>query len=243
MKVYINEQKMRRKRLQQGVGVMLTTTLVLVGLFTVALTVVFFIVPGVAGSPFLIVALGLISTFIGLQAGGQISRLPEPHNVLSNGLKGVGAAATLYHYYLPADHVLVTPKGVFTLTPIRHETRVTFNHDGDYRTHDSFLKRVMHILTRQQLGHPIHTAQQEAARVRNWLTDNLGTDAIDVHPILVFLHSDAEFEVEGEPSVPILRADKRKPSLKSYMKDYQQAGSTLTEAQIDKLNEILNVSQ
>ena len=88
MKVYINEQKMRRKRLQQGVGVMLTTTLVLVGLFTVALTVVFFIVPGVAGSPFLIVALGLISRH--RPPGWRlISRLPEPHNVLSNGLKGV----------------------------------------------------------------------------------------------------------------------------------------------------------
>src|SRR5690606_39909648 len=80
-----------------------------------------------SGSPFLIVALGLISTFIGLQAGGQISRLPEPHNVLSNGLKGVGAAATLYHYYLPADHVLVTPKGVFTLTD-RKSTRLNSSH-------------------------------------------------------------------------------------------------------------------
>lgn len=243
MKVYVNERRMRRKRLQQGMGVMLTTTLVLVGLFTIALTVVFFIAPGIAGSPFLIIALGLISTFIGLQAGGQISRLPEPHDIFDNGLKGLGTAATLYHYYLPADHVLVTPEGVFTLTPIRHETRVTFNHDGDHRIHDGFLKRVMHILTRQQLGHPIRTAQLEASRVRSWLADNLGADVIDVHPVLVFLHPNAEFDVEGEPPVPILRADKRKPSLKSYLKGYQQNSPTLTKAQTDKLNELLDVPQ
>ena len=240
MKVYTNERRVKRNRLQQFVAVFANTALLLVGLFAVMLVGTTVIAPQIASSPVLIIAIGLLSTLIGVQAGNEISRMGIPHEALNDGLRGLGADTALYHYTLPADHVLVTPRAVYSLTVRPQQISVSF--DGNRLTvHDALHRRFMRTLTQQRLGNPVAQAQRDAAAVQRWLKDNLGAD-ISVQPAIVFTNPSAELEIEGSPSVPILRADKRKPSLKAFVRESGTREGRTHTVDLDALNAALGLT-
>ena len=241
MKIHTNEQKIRRNRIRQLIGIVLTMSLLLVTIFAVVLLVTYLISPALANSPVLLIAIGLLSTFIGLQVGNQLSGLPAAHEALNDALKGLDADHHLYHYYLPADHVLITPRGTFTIAARTQKTNVSFE-DGKPRTQDGLIRRFTRSVTGQPLGKPMDDALTDAAQTLQWLQQHLNAGGVEVQPVLVFVHPEAEVDVVGESPVPILRPDKRKPSLKAYVKDYPQSETALTAADIDVLNEILRIT-
>jgi len=239
MRVYTNERHVKQSRIMRFVAVFANTALLLIGLFAIMLVVTTVIAPDIARSPVLLIAIGLLSTLIGLQAGNELSGMSKPHEALNDGLKGLGADAALYHYYLPANHVLVTPQAVYSLTVRPQKTSITF--DGDAATiHDPARKRFMRTLTQQRIGNPIAQAQRDAAAIQAWLNDRLGVEA-NVRPAIVFTNPQAEVKINGDPTIPILRADKRKPSLKAYVKERTAVGPGSQTVEIDALNEALGL--
>lgn len=239
MRVYTNERRMKRRRAQRFIGVFANTALLLIGLFAVMLVVTTIIAPSIASSPALIIAIGLLSTLIGLQAGNEISRMGAPHEAINDGLKGLGADTTLYHYYLPADHVLVTPQTVYALTVRPQQTSISF--DGNRITvHDAIHRRLLRTLTQQRIGHPVAEAQRDAASVQEWLKHQLRAGVV-VQPVLVFTNPQAKIEIDGSADVPILRAEKRKPSLKAFIKEGKTAKDPAHTVDVAALNEALDL--
>ncbi len=220
---------------------MTNTVLLTIAAFTLILFAIASLSQDVANSPYLIVALGIISALIGLRAGRTISKLPVPHESLDVALKGLPREATLYHYWLPAEHVLITPNGIFTLTPRSQDAKLTFN--GDKLTvHDSITKRLGHSLTQQSLHDPVQEARLDAHRLATWLNNLLGDRKITVQPVLVFTHPQATFTINEQPDIPILYADKRKPSLKTYIREYSSPSATiLSHADIQRIHNALNI--
>lgn len=98
----------------------------------------------------------------------------------------------------------------------------------------------MRTLTQQRIGNPIAQAQRDAAAIQAWLNDRLGVEA-NVRPAIVFTNPQAEVKINGDPTIPILRADKRKPSLKAYVKERTAVGPDSQTVEIDALNEALGL--
>jgi hypothetical protein len=183
------------------------------------------------GPPVVLVVPGLILSIIGIQMTNKWGRRPLAHQSLRAGLRGLGKSATAYHYHFPAPHLLICSHGVFTLTPVTH--RISASVDSDrWRRNESLLRKLTIPFRQDSLGNPTFAATIDASRMQRWLDRRLPGHGVTVQPVVVFTHENAYIEV-GETSVPVLYADKRKPSLRQWIRDQQQP--TLSEDQIARL--------
>ena len=220
---------------------MTNTVLLTIAAFTLILLTIASLSQEIANSPYLIIALGIISTLIGLRAGRAITKVPTPHDSLDIALKGLPREATLYHYWLPTDHVLITPNGVFTLTPRPQDARLTFN-GNKLTVGDPVPKKLGRFLIQQSLHDPVQEARLDAHRTATWLSGLLKGREITIQPILVFIHPQATFTINEQPDIPILYADKRKPSLKTYVREYNSpSATTLSREDIQRIHNALNI--
>lgn len=194
----------------------------LVGVFALIIALVIAFVPAASDSPFLLVAMAAASVIIGLRIGSLMSRRILPHTILEAALKGLGAESRLYNYWLPANHVLIGPQGIFTLTPYDGKNPLIFAEGVSS-------KEAIRLLER---------ARADAQRTQAWLSDRLAESAT-VQPVIVLTNPRASFVAEGALDIPVLYADKRKPSLKAYVRS--QALPTLSAEVIAQLDKALRI--
>jgi hypothetical protein len=184
-----------------------------------------------SGPPLPLVILGLILSILGIRMANKWVRPPLVHQSLRAGLRGLGKQATAYHYYLPSPHVLICQHGVFSLSPVPHRIAASVHQDR-WRRKDGLWRRLTSPLRQDALGDPTAAAILDARRLQRWLDKHLPGHAVTVQPIVVFTRDEARVEV-GETSIPVLYADKRKPSLKQWIREQQQP--TLSEEQVAQL--------
>lgn len=180
----------------------------------------------------------LFMTLMSVRMANTWIREPRPVNVLAEALKGLGQKYTLFHYLLPAPHVLVGPEGVFTITTVWQERSYRVK---DKKWHgDSGLIRWINGFMRQDLiGNPFQDAQLHAQQVQK-LVDKIAPDSdVRVQPLVVLIHPRATVELEN-PVFPVLYADpKKRPSLRHYLREIRDtAAPTLTLEQMDEIDRI-----
>lgn len=179
----------------------------------------------------------LLLTITSVRMANTWIREPRPVNALAEALKGMGPKYTLFHYLLPANHVLVGPEGVFVIHTVWQEK--TYRAVGKKWYGDGgLLNRIMGYMRQDLIGDPFREAQLEAQQVQR-MVDKLEPDAgIEVQPLVVFIHPKATFEVE-DPVMPVLYADpKKKPSLRQYLKEQKGADrKTLSLEAMDQIDE------
>ncbi|MFP4321091.1 MAG: hypothetical protein ACLFTK_01415 [Anaerolineales bacterium] len=165
-------------------------------------------------------------------------REPAPWKALREGLKGIGNDAVLYHYLMPADHVLVNSAGIFAITT-RFQDRPQKIVDDKWENRSGILT----YMRQEQLGDPTREAKLKAKQTEVFLQELLQDDSIEVQPLVVFTHPRASVEMEGEQTIPVLYAspDRKKSSIKSYLKDVAKKTDypTLSEQQIKELDDAL----
>jgi len=188
--------------------------------------------------PLTIVIPGLIISIFGIRMVNKWVRSPLAHQSLRNGLRGLGKQAACYHYYLPAPHVLVCQHGVFSLSPVPHHLSASV-HKDKWRRKDNLWRKLTSLFRQDGLGDPTLAATVDAWRLQRWLDKRLPGHGVTVQPVIVFTHEKAYVEV-GETSVPVLYTDKRKPSLKQWIREQQQP--TLSEEQIAQLEAAAKVA-
>jgi hypothetical protein len=233
MKIYSNE---RRIKLMSIVA----TSMNFSGLAMLATsTYLAFTQPtGVAYLP--VLSLGIILSMIGTHLVKRWVQQPTPHEAVPDGLKGFGKKSRLYQYYSPANHLLITDFGVFSLST--QPVNVSVDIDGEtFKTRTPFFGRLIKSFSQDTLNLPVRQALIDAKRAQNWLDKNLPDHRVAVHPVIVFTNPRAEFEIVNEPPVPVAYADKRKPSLKTYIRE--QTYPTLTSDQVSELEDALNISK
>ena len=71
-------------------------------------------------------ALGFLTTQIGMYMGNRWGRSPRPDEKIDQGLKGLPGEFSLYHYATPASHFLLGPAGAWVLIPYHQRGRVEF---------------------------------------------------------------------------------------------------------------------
>jgi hypothetical protein len=162
---------------------------------------------------------GIIFSLVGIQFTRKWVRLPLPHIVLAAALKGIGKDAVLLNHWGPAEHILFTRNGVFTLTTRNQPFDLLINRDH-WIDRAPTRERLQRAFARDTLGSPMRDAKRDAEKTSQWLTKLHGKE-ITVQPLIVFLSPKAYLEVSQQPEVPVVYADKRTPTLKSYLRGEQ----------------------
>ncbi len=158
-------------------------------------------------------AAGFILSSIGIYFLNRWGRSPRPDELIDQGLKGLGREYRLYHFGLPAPHLLLTPSGLVALI-IRTEPG-EYGVQGDRWRRRFSVGRALRFMGQEGLGNPTKDAHYQVERMRRFLS-KLGPEMeeIPVSAIVVFLAQGVSLDV-AESSVPVLRAAKLKGFLRS----------------------------
>ena len=149
---------------------------------------------------------GLMALNVGRFNSSRWGKRPREEEVIEKSLKGLDYKYRLLNYLpnVPADHVLLTPYGLFII-----ETRPHFgdivNNGSRWRRKGGIMPFLMAI-SEGGLGNPTRDALQSVAAVKKTLTDELGPDdspKVPVQPAIVFTSPLAKVEA-AEPAVPVV---------------------------------------
>lgn len=233
MRILTNERRIQRGRF-------LATSLSISGLLMLLsswIGVVFFL-QTIGYSTLPLLPLGMIFSLIGIHHTRKWVRLPLPHQAISTALKGIGKEALLLNYWGAANHILLTRHGVFALTS--RNQPFDLHIDGSRITDRAPLReRLQRAFARDGIGNPLRDAQRDADKASKWLTKLLGKE-VAVQPLIVFLNANTHLQVDAQPQIPFVYADKRTPTLKTFLKTEQS--SMLTDADIDTVVSNLTVA-
>jgi hypothetical protein len=235
MRVVINEAQIKRNRQISHILFFASLAGMGIGLFYTMTTD-----PASQGNQLscFILPLLLLMTLTSVRMANTWIREPRPVDTLEDGLKGLGKKYMIFHYLLPAPHVLIGPEGVFTLKTIWQERE--YRIKGKKWSGDEGLVRKLNGYMRQDLiGNPFQDALFEAQQMQK-LVDKIAPAAgIEVQPLVVLINPAATFEAE-DPLFPVLYADsKKKPSLRNYLRDQANTDrATLSEEDLDRIDEM-----
>ncbi len=179
--------------------------------------------------------LGSLMSWLGVSMADQWVRPPRAEEAVGEAMKGAARSYVLYHWALPADHVLLAPWG---LTLFR-----VFNIDGPVeirgdRWRDARpLARKLFSLGRQPVRNPERILGVESDQLRQALADrDSALAAVPMQLAGLFTSARAELTV-SEPNLPAVRADGLRDWLRVESKkpNLQPAIRRVLEAALDDI--------
>ena len=123
--------------------------------------------------------------------------------MLAKVLKGLDNSYRLYNYVLPAEHVLLSPAGLFVLRLQRQDGEISCR--GKKWQRPFSMRRVFSLLSEEGLGNPTKQVQREAAQLCGLVADHLPDADAPMYPVIVFVNPRVELDVTAPvvPAVPI----------------------------------------
>jgi hypothetical protein len=218
MQVYIDEKAIDRKA---KIGKSLSFT----GLGIMIVSLVFASrEPDHINTIFILAMIGLFSSQIGIGMVNRWTRRPRVDEILTASVKGMDSNYHLFHYMLGADHVLITPGGVHPLIPALEDGRIIHEKDGKWFS----LKKRGKKLRKRKIKDLSALIQRETASAEKKLKAILTEpDSLKLIPIVVFLHNNAELNVDDAP-VHCVHQKKIKPFLRKLPREVTLAEEDLT---------------
>ena len=143
--------------------------------------------------------LGFALSQIGIYFSNRWGKRPRPYELLNESLKGLDSKYALYHFYGPAQHLLVSPAGVWVLMPYAQRGRITYEK-GRWRQRggNPYLK----LFAQEGLGRPDLEVGGEIEHVRKFLASEFPGEEIPVLAALVFTNKRAVVDVPEEAGAP-----------------------------------------
>lgn len=215
MRVYVNEKKVRfRSR------VATISSLVGLGVLVAGMIITLAIKPDNPYYPFWISAalaclfIGFLAAQIGNYNLRRFGRRPRMDEVLDRSLKGFDDRYEMYHWLLPADHVLLGPAGLYVF--VLRDTKAPVQAVGAKWKQPFNLFRALGLFGQEGLGDPVAEALSEAERLRSWLEKVAPDIEVEVEP-LVFFTNPVPIEKDDPVVPPLLPKD-----LKKYLRRRQK---------------------
>jgi hypothetical protein len=177
---------------------------------------------------------GMVTSQFGMAYTSRWGRSPRMDELLDDALKGMDARSSLFHYCLGANHVLVSPAGVFALVPRADRGEMRFA-DGTWSLHQEKSGLLRRPSTRKIRGIE-RDVQLEIDLLNKALHKHL-PEAKGVEPgaILLFVSSNVTLHVQSAP-FPAFHAKKAKDGIRKL-----ERRSTLTAEQVAALAQKLRV--
>ncbi|GAB4322584.1 MAG: hypothetical protein Kow00117_11400 [Phototrophicales bacterium] len=165
-----------------------------------------------------VLLVGLVTTLISVRMTNLWIRVPRPEDAIAEGLKGVSSKNVLYNYFhFPARHVLITQQAIFPIVTRFQDGKFTVK-GKKWRAHKGPIVTIFTLFRLDGIGNPFLEAEQAKKYLEYIIEDYDKT--IPVQPLVVFVDSRAQLEIE-DPIYPVLYADSKKtPSLKNYLKEF-----------------------
>jgi hypothetical protein len=154
---------------------------------------------------------GLIVINWGTRTAGKWLRKPRVDQTLAKALKGLGRGHRLYSYLLPAEHVIISPTGLFILKVKLQDGKISCHGEKWHRRFT--LGLLLRLLSEERLGNPSKQARSETEQVRHFVTSHLPDIDVSMQPVVVFANPRAQLDVT-EPTVPVMPL----PDLKAYLR-------------------------
>ncbi len=216
MRVFINEKKVRFRSRVATISSLFGLGVLLAGMI-ITLTVK----PDNPLYPFWVSAalaallLGFLAAQIGNHNLRRFARRPRMDEVLDRSLKGFDNRYEMYHWLLPAEHVLLGPAGVFVF--VLRDTKAPVEAVGAKWKQPFNLFRALGLFGQEGLGDPVAEALAEAERLRQWLEKVLPDVEVDIEP-LVFFTNPVPIE-KNDPVVPPVLPKELKKYLRRRQKE------------------------
>lgn len=164
---------------------------------------------------FLALLFGFILSQVGIYFGNRYGRRPRPDEQLDIGLKGLDDKYTLYHYVVPAPHLLVGPAGVWILFPFTQGGTITFQK-GRWRQRGGnwYLK----FFAQEGISRPDLDIEVNTEKIQKLLTRQLpGYTLPPIQAALVFANEKAVISCD-DATAPTLPLSKLKEFLRKKAK-------------------------
>ncbi|MGD8622985.1 MAG: nuclease-related domain-containing protein [Anaerolineae bacterium] len=174
---------------------------------------------------------GLMVSSIGTYNMNRWVREPRGDQALAQALKGRDDRYQLYNYFLPAPHVLLSPKGLYVLTALGQEGTIQF--DGEKFRRNFSLLRLLRFMAEEGMGKPLAQGDAEVDSLRQFLEANDASEGVEIQNILVFYSPRAELQVSNAPrpiTVP--------KGLKKTLRKLPDGG--LAEGQYERLEDLFD---
>jgi len=144
---------------------------------------------------------GLVVINWGARTAGKWLRKPRVDQMLAKALKGLGRGHRLYSYLLPAEHVILSPAGLFILKVKLQDGEISCRGEKWHRRFT--LGLLLRLFSEGWLGNPSKQARSETEKVRHFVTSYLPDIDVPMQPVVVFADPKAEIDVT-EPTVPVM---------------------------------------
>jgi hypothetical protein len=157
------------------------------------------------------VAIGVVLSVVGGRFAERYAGPLAHHDALAKTLKGLDDRHVLVQYILPAPHVLLDPGGCTVLVVKSHGGEISFE-DGRFR-HRQKGRIFRQLAGLEGIGLLHSEAEEQAARVDEWLQRNVEGVAVPIQVAIVFVNPKAKLDAADSP-IPALFGKKVKPWLR-----------------------------
>jgi hypothetical protein len=151
-------------------------------------------------------AVGWSLSQVGLYLAHRYLRSPRPDEILDKALrKAARKDGRLYHYLLPAAHVLLLPSAVLVFVTKFQTGRITV--EGDKWRHSGVgLRR---FFAQEGLGNPTREAESQVQALAGYIQKNApGVGNIPIEPVIVFTAQNIEQLETKNSRIPAMHQSK-----------------------------------
>ncbi len=166
------------------------------------------------------------------RAVGKWLAKPRADQMLAKALKSVNHQHRLYSYLLPADHVILSPTGLFVLRAKTHGGKISC-HGDKWRSPFNW-RQLWRALSQEPLANPTKQVQKDVEEMRSFLAARLPDIDVPLQPVVVFVDPYAELDV-ADCTVPALHLR----DLKAYLRD-AELGAAMPAGTLEALTNVLD---
>jgi hypothetical protein len=177
---------------------------------------------------------GWILSQIGIYLAHRYARSPRPDEVLDEAVKPVGRNSRLYHYVLPAPHVLLAPAGPIVFN-LKYQSGDITAYDDRWNQKGIGFRR---FFGQEGLGNPARETEKMIAALASYIREHApGVDEVPIGALIVFTSKDIKnLDVKGS-SIPAMHYSKVKGFLKQ-----KSLGKSLPKNQYNALLEAFDAA-
>lgn len=154
------------------------------------------------------IPVGWVVSQVGIYLTHRYTRSPRPDEVLDEALRPVARQGRLYHYVLPAPHVLLTPAGVIVFVAKFQGGHITYEN-GRWR--QSGIGLVRRIFGQEGLGNPGAEAERYMGKMANFIREKAPqVEEVPMGAMIVFTSKQGSTIDAKEAPIPTVHYAKLK---------------------------------
>lgn len=146
---------------------------------------------------------GLIAASFGSYMTSRYVRHPRADHVLDEAMAKLDKRYSIYHYYLPSQHVVASHYGLVVLEP-RAQRGVVEYADGRWRHRTGIGGKLMQMFGEPGLGRPDQDLAHEVAQTKTWVDAALPDADVPVYGVVAFTDARVDLQVKDAPVTTVM---------------------------------------